>query len=56
MSYLYINLYSQRDRANLDPEAAVLRLQKQFPEAIVLPGGGREPIEPIDLLCVGPTL
>jgi len=38
MSYLFINLFSQRERCQLNPDEAILRLQEQFPEAIVLPG------------------
>jgi hypothetical protein len=38
MAYLYINLFDHRDQGRLDPDEAVVRLQEQFPEAIVLPG------------------
>src|SRR5437016_5352769 len=38
MSYFYINLFDQRDRGGLKPDEAIVRLQEQFPEAIVLPG------------------
>ena len=38
MAYLCINLFNQRDRGRLDPDEAIVRLQEQFPDAIVLPG------------------
>jgi len=38
MSYIYINLFNQRDRGQLNPDEAVVRLQERFPEANVLPG------------------
>jgi hypothetical protein len=38
MPYLYINLLNERDRGQLRPDDAMVRLQEHFPEAIVLPG------------------
>jgi hypothetical protein len=38
MSYIYINLFSQRDRAQLNPDEVIVRVREHFPEAIVLPG------------------
>lgn len=38
MGYLSINLFDHRDRARIDPDQAVVRLQERFPEAIILPG------------------
>src|SRR5260370_38892146 len=38
MPALHMNLLDQRDQGRLDPDEAVVRLQEQFPEAIVLPG------------------
>jgi hypothetical protein len=38
MDYLYVNLFNERDRGRLNPDEAIVRLQQQFPEAIILPG------------------
>jgi hypothetical protein len=38
MPYIYLNLFPQRERGQLDPDEAIVRLQECFPEAIVLPG------------------
>jgi hypothetical protein len=38
MAYLCINLFNKPDRIPLEPDEAIVRLQEQFPEAIVLPG------------------
>jgi hypothetical protein len=38
MPYVYLNLFRPGTPWQLDPDAAVIRLQERFPEVIVLPG------------------
>jgi hypothetical protein len=38
MSYIFLNLFPQRDRGRLDPDQAIIRLQQHFPDAVLLPG------------------
>src|SRR5438445_13793139 len=38
MSYVYINLFNKGVHAEVNPDEAIVRLQEQFPEAVVLPG------------------
>jgi len=38
MSYVYIKLFNSGSHAELNPDKAIIRLQEQFPAAVVLPG------------------